>query len=97
MKIRQEALAGSLESSDVLIRVSPSEVPGNHVEIDSLVMQQFGLAIEQLVRETLDTLQVDNARVLVDDKGALECVLRARLQVAIMRAAACEDMCWEVL
>jgi citrate lyase subunit gamma (acyl carrier protein) len=37
----------------------------------------FGAAIEQVVRETLAQLGVNQANVVVDDKGALECVLRA--------------------
>ncbi|MBD3719716.1 citrate lyase acyl carrier protein [Klebsiella pneumoniae] len=85
MKI--DALAGTLESSDVMVRIGPAAQPGIQLEIDSIVKQQFGAAIEQVVRETLAQLGVKQANVVVDDKGALECVLRARVQAAALRAA----------
>ncbi|EJH2206307.1 citrate lyase acyl carrier protein [Salmonella enterica] len=77
MKIIKDALAGTLESSDVMIRIGPSSEPGIRLELESLVKQQFGAAIEQVVRETLAKLGVEHALVSVDDKGALECILRA--------------------
>lgn len=59
MKIIKDALAGTLESSDVMIRIGPSSEPGIRLELESLVKQQFGAAIEQVVRETLAKLGVD--------------------------------------
>lgn len=50
MKIIKDALAGTLESSDVMIRIGPSSEPGIRLELESLVKQQFGAAIEQVVR-----------------------------------------------
>ncbi|MEH8586943.1 citrate lyase acyl carrier protein, partial [Klebsiella pneumoniae] len=78
MEMKIDALAGTLESSDVMVRIGPAAQPGIQLEIDSIVKQQFGAAIEQVVRETLAQLGVKQANVVVDDKGALECVLRAR-------------------
>ncbi|MBN0763812.1 citrate lyase acyl carrier protein, partial [Pseudomonas aeruginosa] len=46
MKI--DALAGTLESSDVMVRIGPAAQPGIQLEIDSIVKQQFGAAIEQV-------------------------------------------------
>ncbi len=80
MEMKIDALAGTLESSDVMVRIGPAAQPGIQLEIDSIVKQQFGAAIEQVVRETLAQLGVKQANVVVDDKGALECVLRARVQ-----------------
>lgn len=87
MEMKIDALAGTLESSDVMVRIGPAAQPGIQLEIDSIVKQQFGAAIEQVVRETLAQLGVKQASVVVDDKGALECVLRARVQAAALRAA----------
>ena len=86
MEMKIDALAGTLESSDVMVRIGPAAQPGIQLEIDSIVKQQFGAAIEQVVRETLAQLGVKQANVVVDDKGALECVLRARVQAAALRA-----------
>lgn len=87
MEMKIDALAGTLESSDVMVRIGPAAQPGIQLEIDSIVKQQFGAAIEQVVRETLAQLGVKQANVVVDDKGALECVLRARVQAAALRGA----------
>lgn len=87
MEMKIDALAGTLESSDVMVRIGPAAQPGIQLEIDSIVKQQFGAAIEQVVRETLAQLGVKQANVVVDDKGALECVLRARVQAAALRCA----------
>ena len=87
MEMKIDALAGTLESSDVMVRIGPANEPGIQLEIDSIVKQQFGAAIELVVRETLTQLGVTRANVVVDDKGALECVLKARVQAAALRAA----------
>ena len=44
MKLIRKAVAGTLESSDALVEVSPA--PGVELEIESAVMAQFGDAIE---------------------------------------------------
>ncbi|WP_433915316.1 citrate (pro-3S)-lyase subunit beta [Klebsiella michiganensis] len=88
MEMMIDALAGTLESSDVMVRIGPANEPGIQLEIDSIVKQQFGAAIERVVRETLTQLGVTRANVVVDDKGALECVLKARVQAAALRARA---------
>ncbi|HBU7563890.1 TPA: citrate lyase acyl carrier protein [Enterobacter cloacae] len=97
MKIVKDALAGTLESSDVMIRIGPAGEPGIQLELESLVKQQFGDAIERVVLETLATMGVTQARVSVDDKGALECILRARVQAAALRAAEKTAIQWSVL
>lgn len=97
MEIIKNALAGTLESSDAMVRIGPSTEPGIQLELESLVKQQFGAAIERVVRETLAKLGVKNAQVSVDDKGALECILRARVQAAALRAAEQTDIQWSAL
>ncbi|WP_058912194.1 citrate lyase acyl carrier protein [Entomohabitans teleogrylli] len=97
MEIIKDALAGTLESSDALVRIGPGASQGIHLELESLVIKQFGAAIEQVVRDTLARLGVTCAQVAVNDKGALECVLRARVQAAALRAADIAQPQWEVL
>ncbi|MGM3191295.1 citrate lyase acyl carrier protein [Dickeya dadantii subsp. dieffenbachiae] len=96
MKIIKEALAGTFESSDVLVKVAPAEGPLT-VVINSEVIKQFGAQITQVVNDTLRTLGVESGTVVVEDKGALDCVLRARVQSAVLRAAGVEDIDWEKL
>ncbi|KLY13846.1 citrate lyase acyl carrier protein [Klebsiella oxytoca] len=97
MEMMIDALAGTLESSDVMVRIGPANEPGIQLEIDSIVKQQFGAAIERVVRETLTQLGVTRANVVVDDKGALECVLKARVPAAALRAAQQSQPQWSQL
>lgn len=86
MKIIREAMAGSLESSDVLVRVSPGK-GALEISLNSIVMEQFGTAIRREAEQTFAKLGVTDADVSIDDKGALDCVIRARVQAAVERAA----------
>lgn len=84
MEIKQIATAGTMESSDVYVEIEP----GNgelQITLESVVAQQFGDAIRSVVLEVLREQQVDNANVRVVDRGALECVLRARVETAVLR------------
>lgn len=94
MKISKSAVAGTLESSDALIRIEPAS--SLTVEINSSVGKQFGEAIEQTVRATLAKLGITEANVVVEDKGALDCVLQARVKAAAMRATD-EAINWEAV
>ena len=94
MKISKSAVAGTLESSDALIRIEPAS--SLSIEINSSVGKQFGEAIEQTVRATLAKLGITEANVVVEDKGALDCVLQARVKAAAMRATD-EAINWEAV
>ena len=85
MKIERAAVAGTLESSDAQITVEPG-TEGIELSIESSVIHQFGKQIRAVVLETLERLEVTNARVTVIDKGALDCTLKARVECAVYRA-----------
>lgn len=84
MEIRRRAFAGTLESSDAYVEIEPG-CGTIDVEIQSVVAGQFGAQIERTIREVLSECSVESARVRVVDRGALECVLRARVETAILR------------
>ena len=83
-EIIKAAVAGTDEKSDAVITIEPCE-NGLQLEVKSVVMNQFGAAIEASVREVLQELGVQNAIVRVADRGALDCVLRARVETAVLR------------
>lgn len=83
-EIMKIATAGTDEKSDAIITVEPND-SGLVLEIKSVVKNQFGEAIEASVREVLEEMGVKNAVVTVADRGALDCVLRARVETAILR------------
>ena len=78
------ATAGTLESSDVFVTLEPHD-DGLEIEIDSVVKNQFGDMIRHTVEEVLEEQHVRNARVSVVDRGALDCVIRARVETAVLR------------
>ncbi|OSM97101.1 MULTISPECIES: citrate lyase acyl carrier protein [Lonsdalea] len=96
MKIVKEALAGTFESSDLLVKVAPAEGQLT-VVINSEVIKQFGDQIKKVVEETLRSLGVEDGTIIVEDKGALDCVIRARVQSAVLRGADARQIEWEKL
>ena len=84
MDILKRAAAGTLESSDAYIEIEPGE-NGLEIQLESVVMGQFGESIDRTVRQVLAEQGVTNAHVRVVDRGALECVLRARVETAVAR------------
>lgn len=83
-EIVKRATAGTMESSDAYVEISPAD-DGLVVTLDSVVQQQFGDDILKVVNEVLCDCGVKNAKVNVIDKGALDCVIRARVETAVMR------------
>ena len=73
-----------MESSDAYVEIEPGE-NGIEIELESVVLEQFGEAIETVIRDVMAGQKVENAKVRVVDRGALECVLRARLETAVLR------------
>ena len=84
MDILQRACAGTLESSDAYIEIEPGQT-GLSIQLESVVLGQFGDSIDHAVREVLAEQGITNANVRVIDRGALECVLRARVETAVLR------------
>ena len=84
MDTLKRAAAGTLESSDAYIEIEPGE-NGLEIQLESVVLGQFGESIDRTVRQVLAEQGVTNAHVRVVDRGALECVLRARVETAVAR------------
>jgi len=97
MKVIKEAIAGTLESSDLLVKVAPSARGTRDIVIRSEVIKQFGKQIRHVVTDTLDKLSVSGGAIVVEDKGALDCVIRARVQAAVLRACESKELEWEHL
>ncbi len=83
-EIVRAAVAGTDEKSDIVVSIEPAE-GGITLELNSSVKRQFGPAIEASIREVLEEMGVQNARVVANDRGALDCVIRARVETAVLR------------
>lgn len=96
MKIINSAHAGTLESSDIYIQINPLDKDIVEIELESSVEEMYGEMIEELMRNTLKDMNVSYVHVKAQDKGAMDLVIKARLQAAVLRA--CEsDPVWEEL
>lgn len=84
MQIVKPASAGTMESSDAYVEIEPA-ADGISLQLESVVADQFGDAIRQTVREVLADMSVENASVRLIDRGALDCVIRARVEAAVRR------------
>lgn len=78
--------AGTLESNDLMVIVDLSEETDLILNVESIVMDQFGRQIEKVARETLWELGIDKGHVQVSDHGALDFTIRARVKSAVRRA-----------
>lgn len=83
-EVLKPASAGTMESSDVLVELVPAE--GREIQLTSVVEAQFGDSIRAVADEMLNQFGLENVCLRIDDRGALECVLRARIETAILRA-----------
>ena len=90
MELKKPAMAGTTESSDILITLRPNPAGGIVIDLKSDVMTTFGDAIEATIRQVLREFDVQDAWVSAVDKGALDFAIRARMQCAICRAAEIE-------
>ena len=84
--MKEKAWAGTMESSDIYVEVAPL-APGSGIEltVNSVVYAQFGEAIEETIMETLQSLDIEDVKVTANDRGAVDCTIKARVETAVYR------------
>ncbi len=97
MEIIRPAMAGTLESSDCQVTLEAGE--GKiELELDSVVINQFGNQIRKVALETLERLGVKDVKISIVDKGALDCTIKARIEGAVYRSQGQTDhLPWGVI
>ena len=83
-KIVKTGRAGSLESNDLIVEIEPAD--DLTIEIKSVVEDIFKDQIEDVVKKTLKDLNIDKAKIRIDDRGALDFTISARVETAVKRA-----------
>ena len=97
MEIKKTALAGTLESSDIQILITKG-TKGIEIELESDVKKQFGDQICQVISKTLADFEISQAKIKAVDKGALDCVIKARTIAAAQRAIDnSQELDWKVI
>lgn len=81
----KRGIAGTLQSNDCLITLEEG-TSDLIVEIDSPVKAEFGDQIDAVAKEELERLGVTEGVLKIEDRGALDCTIRARIQTAVRRA-----------
>jgi citrate lyase subunit beta/citryl-CoA lyase len=77
---------GEQVRSDCWVRVEPKSRGGLKVSLTTKVEAMYGDAVRATVRRTLEALGLRHGEVSVEDQGALDFVLMARLEAAVKRA-----------
>lgn len=77
------ASAGTYESSDCNITVEKSDTL--EINIESIVFDQFGDQIREVIVNTLNQHNIPNIKVDIFDKGALDYTVKSRLETALKR------------
>jgi len=95
MEIKRTATAGTMESSDIMVTVAANGDKGIAIQLTSSVEKQFGKQIRAVILSCAQRLGVDDASITVVDQGALDCVIKARTETALYRAAESTDYTWE--
>ena len=85
MQLLHTARAGTLESSDCLVTVSPSD--SFKLEYNGANSVIFAKRTEELVRAMLEKTGAENAKITIQDQGAIGITIKARLETALNRAA----------
>ncbi len=86
MELKVTATAGTLESSDIQIILEPND-DGIEINLESSVYEQFGDQIQDIIMATLNSFGIENALVFANDSGAIDAVIKSRVQTAIFRSS----------
>ncbi len=80
------AQAGTLESMDCLVTASEVEKGrGISVSMEGASVTRFGASILKSAKETLKGMGVMDMKLTIQDNGATDLVLRARVEAAATR------------
>ena len=90
MQIIKNSVAGTMESSDIMINMEPGK-NGIEIDLQSVVEKLYGQRIRTVIEETLAELGIKAAKVTAIDKGSLDCTIRARVKAAVFRASSASD------
>lgn len=99
MEISREGSAGTLESGDARVTVRPNPGKGLSIALRGPSVPRYGKAIGEAVLASLGALGVAEAEITIDEKGALDATIQARLTAAACRAggAEAEAVPWEAM
>jgi citrate lyase subunit gamma (acyl carrier protein) len=92
MKPKFKAQAGTFESSDILVLIEPGDDnSGVVIDLESTVMFQFGNDIRDEIDKQVANFELEDAHLILKDKGALSATISARVETAIRRSLGIQE------
>lgn len=85
MKIKETGIAGTTDKNDCKVTISK----GNgsvEIHLKSKVIYEYGEHIKEVISNELEKLNISDALVNVEDMGAFDHIIKARLEAAIYRS-----------
>ncbi|SKA90338.1 citrate lyase subunit gamma (acyl carrier protein) [Caloramator quimbayensis] len=86
MEIKRIAKCGTFESNDIYVIVEPNSDGGVEINLESIVMKQFGEQIKKTIDETVKSFGIKSIKITAKDRGALDYTIKSRVETAIKRA-----------
>lgn len=83
--------------SDCFVTLELTDRGGVAIDLTSKVGALFGDSIIELAKDILATFEIDNANIIIEDKGALPFVLAARIEAVIKQAVQSDKEYWPEL
>lgn len=94
MEVVKTGIAGTLESSDLMVTIKKSSNNKIDFYLKSTVQQQFGDEIKEVAQKVLEEFGISQCEIYIEDKGALDCTIIARVKTAIARACNIKEFNW---
>lgn len=85
VKIATSGNKGKGVRSDCFVTLELTDQGGIQLELESKVAVMYGASIRQEVHDILDFFDIKNAKVKLEDSGAISLVIAARLEAAIRK------------
>lgn len=82
--------AGSIAKNDLLVQLELGG-KGRDLEIHSKVEKKFGEAIRKDIMFVLEKYRIQNVKVQINDLGAMDFAVKARMETAVKRALAKQE------
>jgi len=73
------------KKSDLAVHLTVKDAGGIEISVESSVGHMFGQLIEKTAKETLEALGIENCHLAIDDMGAFDYVIMARIEAAARR------------
>jgi citrate lyase subunit beta/citryl-CoA lyase len=78
------------KKGDLAVRFTGKDTGGIDIAVESSAGNMFGRLIEKTAKETLKTLGIENCHLEIDDTGAFDYVIMARIEAAARRSVKIE-------